>query len=171
MGVWPGVPRVDSSGRYVDLSRAVVTCSPNFSRGAVVEAGVRAAVVAVEVGDDLRSYLVEGLELGAPARPFFPFPEPALDEVPALGVTVAAAAVRDTARCEPLTEAAGGGAGAVAIGGVLRCRSDEPITLVDSAVAARTTERLRLHRPRDSRLGLSELRCQRAELGPAGTST
>ena len=68
---------------------------------------MRAVVVGVDVGGDLLSGLVEGLELGAPDEPLFQFPEPALDEGLALGVAVAAAAVGDAEFAEAGAEARG----------------------------------------------------------------
>jgi hypothetical protein len=51
---------------------------------------VRALVVVVDVGGDLLSRLVEGLELGAPDEPLLQFPEPACDEGLRFGVAGAA---------------------------------------------------------------------------------
>ena len=56
---------------------------------------MRAVVVALDVGCDLFSRLLEGLELAAPDEPLLELPEPALDEGLGLGVAVAAAAVSD----------------------------------------------------------------------------
>jgi hypothetical protein len=61
----------------------------------VAQAGVRAVVVAVDVGGDLGACVVEGLELGAPDEPLLEVSEPRFDERLALGVAVAAAAVGD----------------------------------------------------------------------------
>jgi hypothetical protein len=68
---------------------------------------VRAVVVALDVGADPLSGVVEGLVLVQPHLPFFQLPEPALDEGPALGVAVAAAAMADAELGELGTEAAG----------------------------------------------------------------
>ena len=65
-------------------------------------------VVAVDVGGDLLSGLVEGLELDAPDEPLLQFPEPALDEGLALGVAVAAAAVADAVLEEEVVVGNGG---------------------------------------------------------------
>src|SRR5712691_8566827 len=74
---------------------------------------MRPVVVAVDVGADPASGVVEGLVLVQPHLPFLEFPEPALDEGLALGVAGAAASVPDPKLAEPRSEAAGGEGGAV----------------------------------------------------------
>ncbi len=65
-------------------------------------------VVGGDVGGDLRSRLVEGLELGAPDEPLLELPEPGFDERLALGVAVAAAAVGDAEFAEAAAESSAG---------------------------------------------------------------
>jgi hypothetical protein len=67
---------------------------------------VRPVVVGLDVGADLRSGFVDGLELFAPDAALFELAEPRLDERLALGVAVAAAAVRDAVLAEPRSESA-----------------------------------------------------------------
>jgi hypothetical protein len=61
-------------------------------------------VVAVDVGADRGSGLVEGLELFAPDAALLELGEPGLDEGLALGVAVAAATVDDPELAEPGAE-------------------------------------------------------------------
>ena len=70
-------------------------------------------VVAVDVGADRGAGLVEGLELLAPDAALLELGEPGLDERLALGVAVAAAAMRDPVLGEPGAERAAGERGAV----------------------------------------------------------
>ena len=70
-------------------------------------------VVALDVGGDLLSGLVKGLELGAPDEPLLQLPEPGFDEGLALGIAVTAAAMCDAILGEPPAEAAAGERGAV----------------------------------------------------------
>jgi hypothetical protein len=98
------------------LGRDVLVILPgllHLERRPVVEPRVGAVVVAVDVGADPASGVVEGLVLVQPHLPFFEFPEPALDEGLALGVAVAAAAVADPELGQARLEAAGGEGGAV----------------------------------------------------------
>ena len=69
---------------------------------------MRSVVVAVDVGGDLLSGLVEGLELGAPDEPLLELAEPGLDERLAFGVAVAAAAVGDAELAEAGAEGPAG---------------------------------------------------------------
>jgi hypothetical protein len=84
---------------------------------------VRAVVVALDVGGDFFSGLVEGRELGALDESLLQLPEPALDEGLALGIAVAAAAVGDAELGEALTEAAACDRGADASMSVIQERS------------------------------------------------
>ena len=74
-----------------------------------------AVVVAVDVGADRGAGLVEGLELFAPDAAQLELGEPGLDEGLALGVAVAAAAVRDPVLGQAGAERAGG-VGAAVVG-------------------------------------------------------
>jgi hypothetical protein len=65
-------------------------------------------VVTVDVGADRGAGLLEGLELFAPDAAQLELGEPGLDERLALGVAVAAAAMRDPELCEPGPEGARG---------------------------------------------------------------
>ena len=70
-------------------------------------------MVAVDVSADLLARLVERLELLAPDAALLELGEPALDERLALGVAVAAAAVRDAELGQAGAERAAGERGAV----------------------------------------------------------
>jgi hypothetical protein len=74
---------------------------------------MRAVVVVVDVAGELAAGLVERVELGPPDEPFLELAEPALDERLALGIAVAAAAMRDAATRQRESEGAGGERGAV----------------------------------------------------------
>src|SRR3989442_13127599 len=65
-------------------------------------------MVAVDVAADPAACVVERLVLVQPHLPFLEFPEPALDERLALGVAVAAAAMRDPELDQARLEAASG---------------------------------------------------------------
>jgi hypothetical protein len=58
-------------------------------------------VVTIDVGADGVAGLLEGLELLAPDQPLLELGEPGLDEGLALGVAVAAAAMRDAVLSKP----------------------------------------------------------------------
>ena len=77
---------------------------------------MRAVVVGLDVGGDLLSRLVEGLELGAPDEPLLQLPKPRLDEGLRFGIAVAAATVRDAVLAEPLAKGAAGKGGAIVRG-------------------------------------------------------
>jgi hypothetical protein len=78
----------------------------DFAWGAVGQSGVGSVVIAVDVGADRGSGVVEGLELLAPDAALLELGEPGLDEGLALGVAVAAAAVRDPELAEAGAERA-----------------------------------------------------------------
>src|SRR5436190_15219320 len=78
----------------------------------------------VDVGGDHLPGLVEGLELVAPDAAFLELAEPGLDERLALGVAVAAAAVRDPQAGEHGLEGAGGERRAVVCPERQRARRD-----------------------------------------------
>ena len=65
-------------------------------------------MVAVDVGGDLLSPLVEGFEVGAPEEPLLELAEPRFDERLGFGVALAAAAMRDAEFVKAGTEAAAG---------------------------------------------------------------
>ena len=69
---------------------------------------MRSFVVALDVGGDLLSRLLQGLELGAPHEPLLELAEPALDEGLRLRVAVAATAVGNAMRGQALAEAPAG---------------------------------------------------------------
>jgi hypothetical protein len=73
----------------------IVSGCRDLSRRAVVEPAVRPVVVVLDVAADHLPGLVEGFELFAPDAALLELAEPGLDEGLALGVAVAAAAVRD----------------------------------------------------------------------------
>ena len=87
----------------------------DLARGAVGEAAVGSVVVAVDVGADRGAGLLERLELFAPDAALLELGEPGLDEGLALGVAVAAAAVRDPVLGEAGAERAAG-VGAAVVG-------------------------------------------------------
>jgi hypothetical protein len=70
-------------------------------------------VVALDVGADRLSGLVEGLELRAPDEALLELSEPRLDERLRLGVAVAAAAVGDPEPRQDLLEVPRGEGGAI----------------------------------------------------------
>src|SRR4051812_28234070 len=80
----------------------------DFARRAVVKARVGPVVVAVDVAGGRGAGLVERLELFAPDQAQLELAEPALDEGLALGVAVAAAAVRDAELGQASAEGAAG---------------------------------------------------------------
>src|SRR3954468_21822296 len=85
----------------------------DLARRAVGQAGVGPVVVAVDVGRDGGAGLIEGFELLAPDEALLELGEPRLDERLALGVAVAAAAVRDAVLGEAGAERAAGERGAI----------------------------------------------------------
>src|SRR5215218_6777671 len=106
-GLLPG--RVVSSGRGgLWVSEGIVPGLGDLGWGSVVQARVGPVVVAVDVGADHLPGLVEGLELVQPDAALLELSEPALDERLALGVAVAAAAVRDPEPGEDELERPGG---------------------------------------------------------------
>src|SRR3954449_5059555 len=89
---------------------SIVPGRRDFERRAVVQPRVRPVVVVDLLGADHLPGLLEGLELVAPDAAFLELAEPALDEGLALGVAVAAAAMRDPeARQDPLERTGGEG--------------------------------------------------------------
>ena len=106
-----------------------------------------AVVVGVDVGGDLLSCLVEGLELGAPDEPLLQLPEPRFDEGLRFGVAVAAAAVRDAELAELLAEATAGESAAV-----VGAERQRPCFDDAAATAAATSSIASSVRQRSSRL-------------------
>lgn len=66
---------LDASGRCLCYSLSILPRLTYLGRCSVAQADVRAVVVAMDVGGDLPSCLVEGLELGTPDEPLLELPD------------------------------------------------------------------------------------------------